>query len=83
VSYMGTDTINDIRAHIDAQHQARYPKSDQQYFELERKARVLAEILNYLGIQVPEARDVVGGISDLLVRQRHAEQFTPVLRHFL
>lgn len=52
-------------------------------FDPLRKAIVVAEVLNYIGAQVPEARELVGEVRDLIMQVRAAKELTPTLQHFL
>ena len=83
MSYMNDKIVSEIRANIMARFECDYPPIDRADFDLERKVRTLVEVLNYLGVQMPEAYEAIGEVRDLLMRQRHAEALTPMLKQFI
>ena len=74
--------LSEIRQAESDRFNARYHPDLRTSFDVERKARIVARVLDYLGAHVPEAREIVGEVSDLVQRLRTAEEVAPMVRHF-
>ena len=72
--------IRSDAAHRVASH---YHQDARAAFDPVRKAMIVAAALDYMGIEIPEARELVGEIKDLVMQVESARQLTPTLRNFL
>jgi hypothetical protein len=75
--------LEDIRGKALAEMAFDYHPELRNRYDVVRKARIVAMMFDYLGVNMPEARDLVGETQSLVSQLRTAEEVTPTLRHFI
>jgi uncharacterized membrane protein len=80
---MNDALLSQIRQAASDEFKASFSPNLRMKFDAVRKAMIVARVLDYLAVNVPEARQLAAEVSDLAERLKTAEEVTPLVRNWL